>query len=67
MAAMWKVASERTGELVVPGRDGAVALEGADPALDGVPLLVDGAVESGWAAVRRRYPLSSRWRTPSAC
>jgi hypothetical protein len=28
------------GELVVPGGDGAVALEPADGALDGVPLLV---------------------------
>jgi hypothetical protein len=36
------------GELVVPGRDGAVAFETVDAALHGVALAVDDRVESGW-------------------
>jgi hypothetical protein len=38
------------GELVVPGGDGAVALEAVDAAFDGVPLLVPLGVEGGPSA-----------------
>jgi hypothetical protein len=38
------------GELVEAGGDGTVAFEPVDAAFDGMPLLVDLAVEGGWPA-----------------
>ena len=44
------------GEFVVAGGDGPVALEAADAALDGVPLLVDLWVER-WRAASGAAPV----------